>query len=394
MRAYILDAGRGAIGKCGNAFDSKAREAWPSALGYPICMNQMTRLKPAADPILAAMPGDDACWAAFLARDRVMDGRFVGCVATTGIYCKPSCAARHPKRENMAFLPDPAAARAAGYRACLRCHPDAVGRDRLAVAAAIAFIEAAEETPRLEAIAAHAGYAPHHFHRLFKRETGLTPAAYARGVRAGRLKAALAQPGSVTAAIYEAGYSAPSRAYADAQQHLGMTPSAWKDGGRGAAIRWRVVDSSLGAMLVAATDKGLCRISFDEGEAELRARFPHAALLPADEALDAMAQRVAALVDDPASGADLPIDVRGTAFQQAVWAALRAIPAGETRSYGAIAAAIGRPGAVRAAGTACGGNNLAVLIPCHRVVRGDGSIGGYAWGIEKKQALLAHEKRK
>ena len=173
-----------------------------------------------------------------------------------------------------------------------------------------------------------------------------------------------------------------------------MTPSAWKDGGRGAAIRWRVVDSSLGPVLVAATDKGLCRISFGEGEGELRARFPHAALLPADDALDAMAQRVSALVDDPGTGVDLPIDVRGTAFQQVVWAALRAIPPGETRSYGEIAAAIGRPGAVRAAGTACGGNTLAVLIPCHRVVRGDGSLGGYAWGVEKKQVLLAHEKRK
>ncbi|QGP78905.1 bifunctional DNA-binding transcriptional regulator/O6-methylguanine-DNA methyltransferase Ada [Sphingobium sp. CAP-1] len=351
-------------------------------------MNQMTRLSP------PAMPGPDACWDAFLRRDRAMDGRFVGCVATTGIYCKPSCAARHPRRENMAFLPDPAAARAAGFRACLRCRPDEIGRDRLAVERAITLIEAAEETPRLEAIADHVGYAPHHFHRLFKRETGLTPAAFARGLRAARLKDALAQPGSVTAAIYEAGYNAPSRAYADAGQHLGMTPSAWKDGGRGVTIRWRTVDSNLGPMLVAATGKGLCRISFGEGEADLRARFPHADLQPADSALDAMAARVAALVDDPASGADLPTDVQGTAFQQAVWAALRAIPPGETRSYGEIAAAIDRPHAVRAAGTACGGNNLAILIPCHRVVRGDGGIGGYAWGTEKKSALLAREARK
>jgi len=354
-------------------------------------MNQMTRLVPAPLP---DMPDPDDCWAAFLRRDRAMDGLFVGCVATTGIYCKPSCAARHPRRENMSFHPDPAAARAAGFRACLRCHPDAVGRDRLAVEKAIAFIEAAEEVPLLETIAAHAGYAPHHFHRLFKRETGLTPAAYARGLRAARLKDALAREGRVTDAIYEAGYNAPSRAYADASQHLGMTPSAWKDGGRGASIRWRTVDSSLGAILVAATDKGLCRISFGEGEAELRSRFPQADLQPADAELDAIAARVAMLVDDPAAGADLPTDVRGTAFQQAVWAALRAIPPGETRSYGEIAAAIGRPGAVRAAGTACGDNNLAILIPCHRVVRRDGSMGGYAWGLDKKQALLAKEKGK
>ena len=353
-------------------------------------MNQMTRLNPAPPP----MPDADACWTAFLARDRAMDGQFVGCVTTTGIYCKPSCAARHPRRENMRFLPDPAAARAAGFRACLRCRPDEIGRDRLAVAAAIAFVEAAEAAPRLDAIAAHVGYAPHHFHRLFKRETGLTPAAFARGVRAGRLKAALAQPGSVTQAIYEAGYNAPSRAYADAQAHLGMTPSAWKDGARGVTIRWRTIVSSVGPMLVAATDKGLCRISFGEGEPDLRARFPHARLCPADAALDAMAVRVAALVDDPAAAADLPVDVQGTAFQQAVWAALRAIPPGETRSYGDIAAAIGRPQAVRAAGTACGGNMLAVLIPCHRVVRGDGRAGGYAWGVERKLALLALEKPK
>ena len=340
------------------------------------------------------MPDADACWAAFLRRDRAMDGQFVGCVATTGIYCKPSCAARHPRRENMSFLPDPAAARAAGFRACLRCRPDEVGRDRLAVRAAITMIEAAEDAPRLEAIAAHVGYAPHHFHRLFKRETGLTPAAWARALRTERLKTALGAEARITDAIYEAGYNAPSRAYADAQRHLGMTPSAWKDGGRGVAIRWRTVDTSLGPMLIAATPKGLCRISFGEGEAALRARFPQARLCPADADLDAMAAKVAALVDDPRADAALPTDVRGTAFQQAVWAALRAIPPGETRSYGDIAAAIGRPGAVRAAGTACGDNTLAVLIPCHRVLRSDGSLGGYAWGVERKQALLAREKAK
>jgi AraC family transcriptional regulator of adaptative response/methylated-DNA-[protein]-cysteine methyltransferase len=340
------------------------------------------------------MPDDDACWQAFLARDRMMDGRFVGCVTTTGIYCKPSCAARHPRRENMRFQPDPAAARAAGFRACLRCRPDEVGRDRLAVDAAVAFIRAAEEVPALGALAAHVGYAPHHFHRLFKRETGLTPAAYARSLRAERLKAALGQGGSITNAIYEAGYSAPSRAYADAQRHLGMTPSAWKDGGRGAAIRWRAIETSLGPVLVAATEKGLCRISFGEGEEELRAHFPKADIFPADSALDAMAEAVAALVENPAASPDLPMDVGGTAFQQAVWSALRAIPPGETRSYAQLAAAAGRPTATRAAGSACGGNSLAVLIPCHRILRGDGSLGGYAWGTDRKRALLDRERGK
>ncbi|MFC3792960.1 bifunctional DNA-binding transcriptional regulator/O6-methylguanine-DNA methyltransferase Ada [Sphingobium agri] len=351
-------------------------------------MNQMTDLS-ASTPLAL---DDDACWDAFLRRDRAMDGRFVGAVLTTGIYCKPSCAARHPRRENMIFLPDPAAARQAGFRACLRCLPDEVGRDRVAVEAAKAFIAASEIAPSLEQVAAHAGYAPHHFHRLFKRETGLTPAAYARSLRAERLKAALEEEGSVTSAIYEAGYNAPSRAYADAERHLGMTPSAWKDGGRGVTIRYVVMGSSLGPVLVAATAKGLCRVSFDEGEDDLRRRFPKAEILPGDGALSALAGQVVQLIEEPGRPVDVPMDVRGTAFQQAVWSALRAIPAGETRSYGEIAAAIGRPGAVRAAGTACGDNGLAVLIPCHRVLRGDGSLGGYAYGVERKKVLLERER--
>jgi AraC family transcriptional regulator of adaptative response/methylated-DNA-[protein]-cysteine methyltransferase len=352
-------------------------------------MNQMTDLsastKTPIDP--------EACWGAFLRRDRAMDGQFVGAVLTTGIYCKPSCAARHPRRENMIFLPGPEAARAAGFRACLRCRPDEVGRDRLAVEAAKLFIGAAETPPSLEEVAAHAGYAPHHFHRLFKRETGLTPAAYARSLRAERLKAALEEGGSVTSAIYEAGYNAPSRAYADAERHLGMTPSAWKDGGRGVTIRHVVVESSLGPVLVAATAKGLCRVSFDEDETHLRRRFPKAEIVGGDAALEGLAAQVVRLVEEPAHPVDLPIDVCGTAFQQAVWAALRAIPPGETRSYGEIAAAVGRPGAVRAAGTACGDNGLAVLIPCHRVMRSDGTLGGYAYGLERKKALLEREGR-
>lgn len=350
-------------------------------------MNRMTDL---SAPTPMAMD-DDACWDAFQRRDRGMDGLFVGAVLTTGIYCKPSCAARRPLRENMIFLPGPEAAREAGFRACLRCRPDGVGRDRLAVEAAKAFIAAAETPPSLEDIAAHAGYAPHHFHRLFKRETGLTPAAYGRSLRTQRLKSALEEGESVTNAIYEAGYNAPSRAYADAQRHLGMSPSAWKDGGRGVTIGYAVVGSSLGPVLVAATAKGLCRISFDEDESALRRRFPKAELVPGDAALAGLAAQVVRLIEDPAAPVDLPLDICGTAFQQAVWAALRAIPAGETRSYGEIAAAIGRPGAVRAAGTACGDNGLAVLIPCHRVLRSDGSLGGYAYGLDRKKALLERE---
>ncbi len=334
---------------------------------------------------------DDACWDAFLRRDRTMDGRFVGAVLTTGIYCKPSCAARHPRRENMIFLANPEAARAAGFRACLRCRPDEVGRDRLAVEAAKAFIADCEVTPSLEVVAAHAGYAPHHFHRLFKREMGLTPAVYARSLRAERLKAALEGGSSVTEAIYDAGYNAPSRAYVDAERHLGMSPSAWKDGGRGVSIAYVVATSSLGPVLVAATMKGLCRISFDEGEGDLRRRFPKADIVPGGGSVDALAAQVVQMIERPAEPLDLPMDVRGTAFQQAVWAALRAIPAGETRSYREIAEAVGKPGAVRAAGTACGDNGLAVIIPCHRVLRSDGGLGGYAYGLARKKALLERE---
>lgn len=348
-------------------------------------MNQMTHPTHALD--------DDACWDAFTRRDRSQDDRFVGAVRTTGIYCKPSCPARHPRRENIAFYPDGAAARAAGFRACLRCRPDEAGRDRVAVAAALTLIDRAQETPSLDAIANHVGYAAHHFHRLFKRETGLTPAAYARALRAERLKAALGEEDNVTDAIYAAGYNAPSRAYADAGRHLGMTPSAWKDGGRGTTIRFAVLDTALGQMLVAATEKGLCRISFDEDERDLARLFPKARVDPADARTQALAEQVKALVENPSGPSDLPLDVAGTNFQQAVWAALRAIPAGETRTYKQVAAAVGKPDAVRAAGTACGDNRLAVLIPCHRVLRSDGGLGGYAYGLERKKALLKAERK-
>ena len=335
----------------------------------------------------------DAAWAAFDARDRGADGRFVVAVRTTGIYCKPSCPARHPRRENVSFHADGEAARTAGYRACLRCRPDEVARDRVAVAAAIALIETAEEALGLEVIATRVGYAPHHFHRLFKRATGVTPAAYARGLKATRAAAALAGGATVTAAIYDAGYSAPSRFYEHGAARLGMSPSVWSNGGAGVTIRWAIVPTSLGAMLVAATDRGLCRIAFDEDATALTLRFPRAEIVSGGAALATLAARVVAAVESPERDHDLPLDVRGTMFQEAIWQALRAIPAGETRSYAELAAMAGRPGAVRAAGSACGANHVAVLIPCHRVTRTDGSIGGYAYGPERKQMLLDRERR-
>jgi len=335
----------------------------------------------------------DIAWAAFEARDRHSDGRFVGAVRTTGIYCKPSCPARHPKREHVTFYRDPAEAREAGYRACLRCKPDEVGRDRIAVAQAVALLAAAEEMIGLDDLALQVGYAPHHFHRLFKRATGVTPAAYARGLRAQRAAKALTGNASVTAAIYDAGYSAPSRFYEDGAKRLGMSPSAWKRGGAGVTIRWTIADTSLGAMLVAATDRGLCRVSFDEDEAALCARFPNAEIVEGGSALAALAAQVVASVESPERDHDLPLDVQGTAFQEAIWQALRAIPLGETRSYAELAAMVGNPGAVRAAGTACGANPVAIVVPCHRVQRGDGTLGGYAYGVDRKVVLRKRERR-
>ncbi|MGL5838350.1 MAG: bifunctional DNA-binding transcriptional regulator/O6-methylguanine-DNA methyltransferase Ada [Sphingorhabdus sp.] len=344
------------------------------------------------ETILANAKAIDRDWAfaAFDTRDRTMDGRFVGAVKTTRIYCKPSCPARRPLRENVEFFWTGTQAAAAGYRACKRCLPDDVGRDEVAVAKALKLL-GGEEPFSLEELAGSVGYAPHHFHRLFKRATGVTPAAYARAQRAKRAEAALAANGRVTDAIYDAGYSGPSRFYAETKGRLGMTPSAWKNGGAGAVIRWALVPTSLGEMLVAATEKGICRLSFDEDASALATRFPKAEILPADAAMAALAQGAVAAVENPARMPDLPLDVAGTAFQEAVWQELRRIPVGETRSYAEIAAAVGKPGAVRAAGSANGANNVAVLIPCHRVVRTDGTLGGYAYGLERKAKLLERE---
>ncbi len=337
----------------------------------------------------------DTDWAfdAFDRRDRSLDGQFVGAVKTTGIYCKPSCPARRPVRENVEFFWIAAEAVAAGYRSCMRCKPDEVSRDRAAVASALRLIENTEDALSLEELADAVGYAPHHFHRLFKRDTGVTPATYARSLRARRAATALDGKGNVTDAIYEAGYSGPSRFYANTKEHLGMTPSAWKNGGAGVTIRWAVVDTVLGKMLLAATDKGICRLSFDEDESALALRFPNADILAGGAALEELVTGAIAAIEHPAQMPDLPLDVAGTAFQQAIWNELRRIPAGETRTYADIAAAVGKPKAVRAAGSANGANNVAVLIPCHRVVRTDGTLGGYAYGLERKAALLAAEQR-
>lgn len=334
---------------------------------------------------------EQRAWEAFAARDRSWDGRIWIAVRTTRIYCRPSCAARRPKREHVHFFEQEEAARSAGFRPCLRCKPDQVARDKQAIDVVVRLMETSERLPRLDQLAAAVGYAPSHFQRIFTRALGVSPAAYARAVRARRVELGLHGANHVTEAIYEAGYSAPSRFYEDADQRLGMTPSAWRKGGEGETIRFAVVESALGPMLVAATKRGICRLSFDEGEHDLRRRFPAATIVGDDGSIATLIEGAIRAVEQPAAHHDLPLDVAGTAFQQKVWQELRKIPPGETRSYAQIAAAIGAPDAVRATGSANGANSVAVLIPCHRVIRSDGSLGGYAYGVDRKRRLLEAE---
>lgn len=337
---------------------------------------------------------DEERWVIVLAKDRRFDGQFLTGVHSTGIYCRPSCPARPPKRENVRFYASVAEAEAAGLRACKRCAPDKQSNEEATVLAAIDEIRhAVDNAPTLEELAQLTGYSPAHFQRLFKRSTGLSPAAYARALREERARDALSGGERVTDAIYEAGYGAPSRFYASHKEKMGMAPSAWANGGRGVTIRWAVVKTSLGEMLVAATDKGVCRLSFSEDERELARRFPNAQLAEGGEAFERLLAEVVASVELPGDFAHIPLDVKGTAFQEACWKALREIPPGETRTYAQIAAAAGNPRAVRAAGSANARNNVAVLIPCHRVVRTGGDLGGYAYGLAIKRELLRREAK-
>ena len=335
------------------------------------------------------MVDSERAWAAMRSRDRSFDGKFVTGVLSTGIYCRPSCAARHPKRENVRFFATAVQAEAAGLRACLRCCPNDVARDEAAVKTVIDAIRMAETAPTLGKLGEMTSYSPAHLQRIFKRETGLSPAAYARALRSERVKDALAGGASVTEAIYDAGYGSASRFYEE--RKMGMKPSVWKNGGQGARVHWASVRTTLGPMLVAATDKGVCCLSFNEGEEELRERFPKADLQRGGDDFQRLLDEVVAQVEAPGRPHNIPLDVQGTAFQEAVWQELRKIPEGETRSYADIAAAIGKPKAVRAVGSANGANHVAVLIPCHRVVRSDGTMGGYAYGLEIKGRLLEKE---
>ncbi len=358
---------------------------------------EMTRTARSQD--LASKAASDPRWSAVVARDRSTDGRFFYSVKTTGVYCRPSCGARTPRPENVAFHLTRADAVRAGFRACQRCKPD---QPSLAEAHAsivddlCRFIESAEAAPTLRELSARAGLSAYHLHRVFKQITGLTPKAYAAAQRARRIRDELGRSGSVTEAIYGAGYSSSGRFYAESNQVLGMTPSRYRAGGDRTPIRFAVGECSLGSILVASSERGVCAILLgDDPDAlarELQDRFPRAELIGGDVEFEKLVARVVGFVESPALGLDLPLDVRGTAFQQRVWQALCAIPSGQTASYAEIAQRIGAPRSVRAVAQACGANALAVAIPCHRVVRNDGALSGYRWGVERKRALLEREK--
>jgi AraC family transcriptional regulator of adaptative response/methylated-DNA-[protein]-cysteine methyltransferase len=343
---------------------------------------------------------NDPRWAAIVARSSGADGQFYYGVRTTGVYCRPSCPSRRPRPENVEIFETRDAAERADYRACRRCRPGeapSAGRQATWVTEACRLIDASEETPNLAALAAHAGVSPFHFHRTFKAATGVTPRQYAAARRSERLRRELARGGSVTDAIYGAGYNSNGRFYAEADGVLGMTASNYRAGGANTAMHFAVGECSLGSILVAASARGICAILLgDDPDAltrDLQDQFPKAELIGGDAGFEELVAKVVGFVEAPALGLDLPLDLRGTAFQQRVWQALRAIPAGTTASYREIARRIGAPNSVRAVGQACGANHIAVAIPCHRVVRTDGDLSGYRWGIERKRALLAREAR-
>ena len=349
----------------------------------------------------AAVTVNDPRWTAVAARDPAADGKFFYSVGTTGVYCRPSCAARLARPENVRFHATCADAERAGFRPCKRCRPDQAplaAQHAAKVAGICRLIESAERAPSLAELASHAGLSAYHFHRVFKTVTGLTPRAYAAAHRATRVRRELDRNPTVTAAIFDAGYNSNARFYEKSDEVLGMTPSSYRAGGANTEIRFAIGECSLGSILAAASERGVCAILLgDDPDAlarELQDRFPRAHLIGGDEAFEQLVAKVVGLVEAPGMGLDLPLDIRGTAFQQRVWQALGRIPAGATTSYAEIARQIGSPNAVRAVAQACAANPLAVAIPCHRVVRNDGNLSGYRWGVERKRALLEREARR
>lgn len=338
-------------------------------------------------------------WSAVARRDPRFDRVFVYGVASTHVYCRPSCPSRRPHREHVTFFPAPGAAERAGYRPCRRCRPEqpADGHPHARLVEKVCrLIDAGLEEPlRLEALSRAAGVSPFHLQRTFRRVLGISPRQYAEARRLLRLKAGLRQGQDVTTALYDAGYGSSSRLYERSHHHLGMTPATYRRGGAGARIRYTVVGSPLGRMLLAATSSGVCAVKFGDSAkklfADLAREFPAAELARDRRGLARWAQQLAGSMRGGSPAFDIPLDLRATAFQWKVWEALRAIPRGATRSYRQVAQAIGRPRAVRAVARACATNPVAVLIPCHRVVRTDGALGGYRWGVERKKTLLQRE---
>jgi AraC family transcriptional regulator of adaptative response/methylated-DNA-[protein]-cysteine methyltransferase len=358
----------------------------------------MTTRQEEARPVRAAFSNDGERWTAVLQRDASADGVFWFAVSSTGVYCRPSCPARRPQREHVQFYTSRQEAGRAGFRPCRGCRPESASDRELhvaAVAAACRTIETAEELPSLDELAQNAGMSRFHFHRVFRAITGVTPKAYADARRGVRLRDELLRSETVTRAMYDAGFGSNGRFYESAPSLLGMTPTAFRSGGRGMFIRFAVAQCWLGSVLVAASERGVCAILLgDDPEAlvrDVQDRFSQATLIGGDPDFEAIVAQVVALVETPALSLELPLDVRGTAFQRRVWQALREIPAGSTASYGDIASRLGHPEAALAVGRACAANSLAIAIPCHRVVRTDGSLSGYRWGIERKRALLDRE---
>jgi AraC family transcriptional regulator of adaptative response/methylated-DNA-[protein]-cysteine methyltransferase len=342
---------------------------------------------------------DESRWQSLLDRDPVADGAFVYSVKTTGVYCRPTCPSRLAHRKNIRFHTTCEEAEAAGFRACKRCNPtgESIAEHQASIVAqACRIIEESGEVPNLDDLARSVGMSSHHFHRVFKAQTGLTPRGYAVAHRSRRVREELTRRDTVTEAIYGAGFNSNSRFYESSKQVLGMTPKTFRRGGNGTTIRFAIGESWLGPILVAASDKGVCAILLgedpDELVRDLQDRFPKAEFIGGDVEFEQLVATVVGFLENPSSGLELPLDIRGTAFQQRVWEALRRIPAGSTASYAEIAERIAQPGSVRAVAQACAANHLAVAVPCHRVVRTDGSLSGYHWGVERKGRLIKRER--
>jgi len=347
------------------------------------------------------IPNDEQLWQAVVSKDARFDGQFVFAVSSTGVYCRPSCPSRRAHRERVSFFDLPEAAEQAGFRACLRCQPRrarVLDPQMELVQRVCSLLNSSDsETVKLAELASHAGVSVFHLQRTFKRVMGISPRQYLAARRFGNFKALVRKGDSVTTALYESGFNSSSRLYEYASEELGMTPATYSRGGRGVNINYTIVASSMGRLLVAMTERGVCAVRMCDTDAELekdlRDEFPHAQIKRDDSALREQVQKILNHLDNNEPRLDLPLDIRATAFQRQVWDKLRAIPYGQTVSYGDVAKALGNPGAVRAVGRACATNPVALVIPCHRVVREDQSLGGYRWGLERKKKLLEREKR-